>query len=98
MNDSTSMLYDAGKRSIAATYALWFFFGWLGVHRFYAGYKASGLVMLILAGVAWYRVIAVESAGVLAFIVLGVWVLVDAALIPSMVRKTNLRAAQALTR
>ena len=93
---SDALMYDAGKRSIAATYVLWFLFGWLGAHRLYAGYKLSGLLMLGLAALAWCRIIAVEEAGFLAFIVLGFWVLVDAALIPSMVRKSNMRTAQSI--
>src|SRR3546814_15586317 len=67
MEQDKALLYDASKRSIAATYALWFFFGWLGAHRFYAGYKLSGFLMLALAALAWYRVIAVEEAVFLAF-------------------------------
>lgn len=91
---SSAIIYDAGKRSIAATYVLWFFFGWLGAHRLYAGYRISGALMFALAAVAWFRVMAVDGAGFLAFIVLGLWVLVDAALIPFMVRKSNLRSAR----
>ncbi|KAA0910657.1 TM2 domain-containing protein [Pusillimonas sp. ANT_WB101] len=93
MEQSNSLLYDAGKRSITATYVLWFFFGWVGAHRFYAGYKLSGALMLALACFGWYRVIAVEGAGFLALIFLGIWVLIDAALIPSMVRTSNLKTA-----
>lgn len=94
--NNSAMLYDAGKRSIAAAYVLWFFFGWLGAHRFYLGRKLSGAIMIALAVLAWYRIIAVEGAGFLAFIVLGLWVLVDAALIPSMARSANLQSAKAL--
>lgn len=95
--NNNSMLYDAGKRSIAAAYVLWFFFGWLGAHRFYLGRKLSGLLMVALAAVAWYRIIAVEGAGLLAFIFLALWVLIDAALIPSIARSANLQSAQALS-
>ncbi|MGB3290967.1 MAG: TM2 domain-containing protein [Burkholderiaceae bacterium] len=97
MEQTKAMLYDAGKRSIAAAYVLWFFFGWLGAHRFYIGYKLSGFLMLALAVLAWYRAVAVEGAGFLAFIVLGIWVLIDAALIPFMVRKRNMRSARELS-
>lgn len=97
MNDSTAMLYDANKRGVGASYALWFFFGWLGAHRFYTGYKTSGALMVALACYGWYRVIFVEGAGLLALIVLAIWVLVDAALIPSMVRKANIQTVRDLS-
>ena len=39
------MQYDANKKSALVAYVLWFFLGWLGIHRFYLGRTMSGVVM-----------------------------------------------------
>ncbi len=50
--DATTMMrYDANKRSTGITYLLWFFLGFLGVHRFYLRHTGSAIAMLCL-GVA----------------------------------------------
>lgn len=46
----------AKQRSLLMAYLLWFFFGLLGVHRFYLGRPISGVIYLLtagLAGVGW---------------------------------------------
>src|SRR3546814_4365354 len=45
------MRFEAAKKSVLVAYLLWFFLGWLGLHRFYLGYVISGLLMLALWGV-----------------------------------------------
>ena len=42
------MRTDEEARSPFVAYALWFFLGWFGVHRFYAGRPKSGLAMALL--------------------------------------------------
>jgi TM2 domain-containing membrane protein YozV len=42
--------YDDVKKSAGAAYALWFFFGGLGAHRFYIGHKGIGFAMLFTLG------------------------------------------------
>ncbi len=42
------MLYDARKKETFVAYLIWFVLGAFGIHRFYLGRSASGLVMLIL--------------------------------------------------
>lgn len=44
------------QRSLLMAYLLWFFFGLLGVHRFYLGRPVSGVIYLLsggLLGVGW---------------------------------------------
>ncbi len=38
------------ERSVAIAYILWFFFGVLGIHRFYAGKTVTGVIWLITGG------------------------------------------------
>lgn len=70
-------------KSIGAAYLLWLFVGGLGGHRFYLGRKGSGLAMLLLT-VAGF-ITSFIGIGLFLFLVVGVWALVDAFLIPGMV-------------
>ncbi|MEQ8829544.1 MAG: TM2 domain-containing protein [Alphaproteobacteria bacterium] len=56
------MQYDAQKKSAGLAYVLWFFAGWLGIHRFYCGKTKSGLLQLF-AGVGALIVMIVSLAG-----------------------------------
>ncbi len=83
------MLYDAQKKSTGMAYALWFFFGMVGAHRFYAGKTGSGVAMAVTFGVSCLLLII--AIGLLGFIVLGIWALVDAFLIPGWISGHNAR-------
>lgn len=65
-------------------YVVWFFLGSLGVHRFVTGRVFSGLMMLALNGLGWLTFWF--GLGFLIWGVLGLWWLIDALLIPGMVR------------
>lgn len=74
---------DATGITILA-YAVWFFLGMFGAHRFVTGHVFSGLMMLLLNGLGWLTFWF--GLGFLLWGVLGLWWLVDALLIPGMVR------------
>lgn len=70
-------------KSTGAAYLIWFFLGYLGIHRFYLGRTGSGAAILILSILG--IVTAVFGVGIVFIAVVGIWLLVDAFLIPGMV-------------
>ena len=70
-------------RSTSVAYLLWFFLGGVGAHRFYLGRSGSGVAMLVLFVLGWATIAFV--VGIFLLIPLGIWMLVDAFLIPGMV-------------
>lgn len=79
------LMFEASKKSVGATYLLWFFLGYFGAHRFYLGRVGSGVGQLLLALFGWIPLF-------LGWAALGIWWLVDAFLIPDMVKVENLKA------
>ncbi|MEE4199328.1 TM2 domain-containing protein [Erythrobacter sp.] len=79
------LLYEASRKSTGLAYVLWFFFGWLGLHRFYAGATKSGAIQLVLA------------LSVIGWLVLIPWLLLDLFLIPGLVREKNMETIAELT-
>lgn len=49
-NLASQAQYDNEKKSEGVAYALWFFLGALGGHRFYAGNIGMGVAMLLTLG------------------------------------------------
>lgn len=80
------MMYDANRKSAGVAYLLCLFFGGFGAHRFYLGSKLGGAVQLGLWVAGWVTLF-------LAWIPLGIWVLVDLFLIPGMARDRNMELA-----
>lgn len=74
-------------RSTGASYLLWFFLGSFGAHRFYLGRVPSAIVMLLLSIVGWAT--AIFIVGYLFLAIVGLWWIIDAFLIPGMIRKDN---------
>jgi TM2 domain-containing membrane protein YozV len=96
MSDAALMMrYDAHKKSAVVAYLLWWFLGSFGAHRFYLGKTGSAVVLLLitLTSIALMLVLI----GFITFMAVPVWLLVDAFLIPGIVRESNLRLANALT-
>lgn len=90
MDDHTraTLVYDAHKKSTLVAYLLWWFLGVFGAHRFYLGFTGSAVTMLVLFIVS--SVLVIIAIGLLGLLVIGVWWLVDAFLIPGMVTQANL--------
>ncbi|MGN7292114.1 TM2 domain-containing protein [Rhizobium sp. SAFR-030] len=70
-------------KSAGVSYLLWLFVGGLGGHRFYLGRTGSAVCMLILTILGF--ALAALGVGLVFLAIVGVWVLVDAFLIPGMV-------------
>jgi TM2 domain-containing membrane protein YozV len=95
--DAVAMMrYDAAKTSTGVAYLLWFFVGWLGIHRFYLGRTGTGVAMLIIFLVS--TVLSLVVVGLFGFLVLGIWWLVDAFLIPGLARAQNERLIDQIRR
>lgn len=73
------MMFEENEKSVLVAYLLWFFFGLLSVHRFYAGKTKSAVIRLIMA----FSVILLPVVALL-------WV-IDLFLIPSMIGEANLK-------
>lgn len=74
------------KKSVLVAYILWFFLGMTGAHRFYASKgKVAAIIQLVSSIIGFLTTFI--FIGFLILFVLGVWVLIDAFLIPGMVRK-----------
>lgn len=71
------------KKSTAVAYLLWLFLGGFGAHRFYLGRTGTAVTMLILFVIGWATVAFI--VGLALLIPLGIWMLVDAFLIPGMI-------------
>jgi TM2 domain-containing membrane protein YozV len=71
-------------KSTGAAYLLWFFLGTLGAHRFYLGRTGTAVTQLLMTIIGWLTVVLV--VGIFILIAVGIWLLVDAFLIPGMIR------------
>ncbi len=84
MDESThqQLVFEANRKSVAAAYLLWFFIGFLGAHRFYAGRKGSAIAQLVLC------------ITIVGWIVLIPWLLADLFLIPGIIREENMKTIE----
>ncbi|NYT38900.1 NINE protein [Allopusillimonas soli] len=89
------MFYDANKKSLGVTYLLWFFLGAVGGHRFYLGKTGSAIAIPVLAIIGFLT--APIGIGLAILVAVGIWVLVDAFLIPGWIRGMNTKLARALS-
>lgn len=82
-------------KSVVVAYLMWIFLGCLGGHRFYLGRAGTGIVMpaLLVTGMATIGVVV----GTIILLALTIWVIVDAFLIPGMIREQQEKVRRRLT-
>jgi TM2 domain-containing membrane protein YozV len=97
MNDTARdmMMYDAQKKSVGVAYLLWFFVGYLGGHRFYVGKTGTAIIQLLLSIVG--ACTAMFGIGLFVIGCVGLWILIDAFLLPGIVRSHNVSLASRLS-
>jgi TM2 domain-containing membrane protein YozV len=89
---SLETVYAAKKKDLTIAYALWLVLGLLGTHRFYLNRPLTACGIPALA-IASFLAPSFNSVFILAC---GLWMVVDAALIPIMVRDYNNDLLEAL--
>ena len=82
-----SMQYDANKKSGVVAYLLWFFVGMFGGHRFYLGSTGPAIAQLVITLVSIVTTFLI--IGFFGLAAVGIWVLIDAFLIPGMIQSYN---------
>lgn len=112
-----NMMFEAHRKSVFVAYILWFFVGWLSIHRFYLRHWVSGfaqmalgifgpfymiggtgLIFGILVGRTWLdSTFARMGIGSIALGLWFIWIVLDAILIPRLVRQCNETIVNQLT-
>jgi TM2 domain-containing membrane protein YozV len=88
---AAAMQYDANKKSGVVAYLLWFFVGMFGGHRFYLGSTGPAIAQLVITIVS--ILLTFVLVGIFGLIGVGIWVLIDAFLIPGMLQRYNSKLA-----
>lgn len=76
-----------GRKSVVVALVLWFFFGYLGIHRMYLGKVASGVMMAVITVLGVLTM--VFMVGFLLLFIVFIWWVVDFVLIILQARKHN---------
>ncbi len=71
-------------KSLVIAYLLWFFFGMLGLHRFYMDRLATGFVQLGIVFAQIFIIFVNPSLSMYMIGGLAIWVLIDGVLLPFM--------------
>ena len=87
------MVFQAKKKSVGLSYALWFFIGLLGAHRFYNGKFKSGAMMAVLGFIG---LAALMGGSLFPLAIVGFWAIYDACVIPRWVGASNARLLAAI--
>ncbi len=96
MSDAAALMrFEANKKSVLVAYLLWWLLGIFGGHRFYLGRSGSATAMLLISVCSIPLMFVL--IGFLTIFVTVIWAVVDAFLIPGMVREWNNRLVDALT-
>lgn len=81
-----------GGKSALLSYVLWFFLGWLGVHKFYLQQPFQGIFYVLLWAIGWFT-----TPIIIGWFILGFWgllMIIDLFLIPLRVAQLNARLAR----
>ncbi|MFC3480929.1 hypothetical protein CKW39_05760 [Kocuria sp. WRN011] len=81
-----------GGKSALLSYVLWFFLGWLGVHKFYLQQPFQGIFYVLLWAIGWFT-----TPIIIGWFILGLWgllMIIDLFLIPLRVAQLNARLAR----
>ncbi|WOI28731.1 TM2 domain-containing protein [Sulfitobacter dubius] len=82
-------------KSVVVAYVLWAFLGGFGAHRFYLGKTGSAVAMLLLT---IFSILTMAILiGMFTLIAVGIWVIVDAFLIPGMINNERSKLRDQLT-
>lgn len=81
-----------GGKSALLSYVLWFFLGWLGVHKFYLQQPFQGIFYLLLFALGSFTAAIIIGWFILAF--WGLLMIIDLFLIPLRVAQLNARLAR----
>ncbi len=83
------------RKSVGLAYVLLIFLGNIGIHQFYLGKTRRGLAYLVLGVVGWISLFSsflgegnggAGSIGILCFVVVGIFLLIDLFTLPKQVR------------
>ena len=82
---------NSSAPNIFVAYLIWFFLGYLGIHRMFLG-QPKGVIMLIVCALSF--VLSIVMVGVLGFFILFIWWVYDAIQIPKWIeaKKEQLRS------
>ncbi len=94
---SLKQRYDTHAKSVWKAYLLWLFLGWFGGHRFYLGYINSAIFLILMSSLGLMLTL-IHFAGVFVLFAPGLWLLVDAFIIPAIVRHQNAELVAAISR
>ena len=83
------------EKSLARAYWLWFFTGGISAHRFYLGCPISGAIQASFLPINWALFVSGSWLFMLTATTGGLWILVDALLIPDLHREANSRIRNA---
>jgi len=75
-------IYEENRKSIGVAYLLWFFLGFLAIHRFYTGDTKSGIVR-----------IALFASGIGVPVAVVLW-LIDLFRVPHLVNRRNMKTIE----
>ncbi len=66
--DQAAPVYVVKQKSLLLAYVLWFFLGWLGIHKFYLRQPIMGVLYLVLFGIG-----SATWQFLIGFFPLGLW-------------------------